>query len=77
MQDCVNRAADLLGADVELIVAKPLEQFTGEREGSKDSLLTAQQDEYASVLKRYYGFASFCATVFVLLMSISLWIVLH
>lgn len=68
----MSRASDLLGLDSESVVAQPLEQFA-----QVDKTLASQHDEYGTVLKRYYTFASIFATIFVVLISMSVWIMLQ
>lgn len=76
MQECVSRASDLLGADLESITAKPLEQFPEEGGSMADGAL-AEQEEYKSVLTQYYGFASIFASISVVLVAMAVWIMLQ
>ncbi len=79
MQECVSRAGDLLGASPKSLVATPLEQFAKKGEGSAPPTLSlpTQEEEYAGAMKRYYGIASILASVSVVIISISVWIMLH
>lgn len=63
-----------MGAAVESMTAKPLEQFP--EEGGAEAV-SAEEEEYKSVLTHYYGFASIIATISVVLIALSVWIMLH
>ena len=68
----MGRASDLLGLSPESVIAQPLEQFA-----QVDIPSPSQHDEYGTVLKRYYTFTSIFATIFVVLISITVWIMLQ
>ena len=69
----MNRASDLLGAAMENITAKPLEQFPDPEE----EMPTAEDVEYKGVLTQYYGFVSIFASISVVLIAVSVWIMLQ
>ena len=80
LQDCVNRASDLLGSTPESMTATPLEQFSEKGEGSvpPTSLISHEggAEEYTAV-KRYYGIVSILASISAVLIAISAWIILQ
>jgi hypothetical protein len=62
---------------VETITAKPLEEFPeGKVEGEEDGV-AAGDEEFKGVLRHYYGFVSIFASISVVLMAISVWIMLQ
>ena len=81
LQECVGRAGELLAVSTESLVATQLEQFGGEEEGEEPPTLPWSQEagpqDTSGALKRYYGIASILASLSVILISISVWIILQ
>lgn len=81
LQECVGRASDLLSINLDSIVATPLEQCTVEgmedASGSSQKFSSLKQYEYRGVLTCYYGFVSLIATISMVLIAISMWIMLQ
>lgn len=78
----MSRAGELLGVSAESLVATPLEQFAGEEEeGDGPPTLPwskeAGRQDTTGALKRYYGIASILASISIVLISISVWIILQ
>lgn len=85
----MSRAGELLGASVESLVATPLEQFAAAASsgsGKKEEVHNTpvvwsqeaeKQDTSGTALKRYYGIASVLASISIVLISISVWLILQ
>lgn len=56
----------------------PLEQFPEEKgDQGRNSAAAEQEEEYKNVLTHYYGFASIFASISVILIAVSVWIMLQ
>ena len=62
---------------MDAITATPLEQFPEKNGGRAEDSVTAEEEEYKNVLTHYYGFASIFASISVILIAVSVWIMLQ